>query len=248
MKILVLPGDHIGQEVTREAVRCLETILDLRRSSYPAYRNLSLDYALIGGAAMDAAGGDPLPRETRVKIQSKETIAILFGAIGGPEWADSDRRPEEAILQLRKDLDAFVNVRPCRFPAESLKQQSALKLPLVQSVDFIVLRELCSGIYFGKKVEYLGLKESGSASDVMEYRVGEIQRVARVAGQMAREHFERTRSSDRPRVTSVDKANVLATSRLWRRVVTQVFETEFPDVDLRHQLVDSAAMQLVFMI
>jgi len=222
--IVLLPGDGVGPEVTREAVRALEATGRRRQIRF------AFSEALIGGAALDRAGV-PLPAETLERCRRAD--AILAGAVGGPRWdgLPADRRPERGLLDLRRALDVFANLRPARALAPVL-DASPLRPEVVASTDLLIVRELTGGIYFG---EPRSLSEE-EAVDTLRYRREEIARVARVAFTLAR--------SRRRRVTSVDKANVLASSQLWRAVVTEVARA-FPEVTLAHMLVDTAAMQLV---
>lgn len=162
---------------------------------------------------------------------------IITGAVGGPKWGVGKIRPEQGILRLRKELDLYANIRPALFPSDSLLEKSPLKEHLIKGCEIIVFRELVSGIYFGKRTERT-TSDTEPATDESSYTVHEIQRIARLAGHMA------SAASPPLAVHSVDKANVLATSRLWRAVVTEVFAKEFPNIKLDHQLVDSAAMLL----
>lgn len=220
--IAVLPGDGIGPEVTRVATDALEAIsnrFDL---------NLELRQELIGGAAIDATG-EPLPAATLELCNSAR--AVLLGAVGGPKWAHSEKRPEQGLLDLRKALGLFSNLRPVKtHPA--LLDASPLKPDRLQGVDIMVVRELTGGIYFGEKTE-----GDTVASDECRYSEAEIARVVRAAAALAQ--------SRKGRLTSVDKANVLATSRLWRRTTERVVAAEFPEVELEHLLVDAAAMHLL---
>lgn len=224
-KIVLLPGDGIGTEIVHAATRVLERAAD--RWSL----DLEFSTALIGGAAMDATG-DPLPAATIEACQGAG--AALLGAVGGPKWSDPSApvRPEQGLLRLRKHFDLFANLRPVQvFPA--LKAHAPLRDDLLDDVDILFVRELTSGIYFGAHEEE---DESGEAHDVMTYTVSEVERIARVA-------FEAARTRDR-RVASIDKANVLAAMRLWRRTVERV-AGDYPDVELEHVLVDAAAMYLM---
>jgi 3-isopropylmalate dehydrogenase len=183
----------------------------------------------VGGAAIDATGS-PLPPETLALCRA--SAAILFGAIGGPRWGPSAPvRPEQGLLALRKELGLFANLRPVAVNPR-LVGASPLKAELLVGVDMMVVRELTGGIYFGEK-----RRTATSAFDACTYTVEEVERVVRVAGRLAR--------ARRKKITSVDKANVLETSRLWREVTERVIKAEFPDCTLEHQLVDSCAMQLV---
>jgi 3-isopropylmalate dehydrogenase len=220
--IVVLAGDGVGPEVTAEAVRVLEQI------SVAHALRLEFEDALIGGAAYDAAGS-PLPEKTIAAC--KASTGILLGAVGGPKWADIpvQHRPEQGLLAIRKALGLFANLRPVATMPE-LASASPLRPEKLQGVDILVIRELTGGIYFGKRS-----RSADAAFDTCEYTVGEIERVCRVAGELAVKR--------RCKVTSVDKANVLETSRLWRTVVSDVGR-EYPDVTLDHMLVDSCAMRI----
>ena len=224
MRIAVLPGDGIGQEIVAQALRVLEKL------------GLELDFrqAPVGGAAYDAAG-DPLPAAT-LEI-AKQADAVLFGAVGDPRYDGLPRakRPEQAILGLRKELGLFANFRPAQVYAE-LAAASALKPEVVAGLDILIVRELTGDIYFGqpKGIRRRGAEREGF--DTMLYSEGEVRRISRVA-------FEAARKRSR-RVCSVDKANVLETSQLWREVVT-VEAKNYPDVELTHMYVDNCAMQLV---
>jgi 3-isopropylmalate dehydrogenase len=222
--IVVLAGDGVGPEVTAEAVRVLEAV-SVRYSL-----RLEFEAALIGGAAYDAAGS-PLPEATIAAC--KTSAGILLGAVGGPKWADIpvQHRPEQGLLAIRKALGLFANLRPVVTMPE-LAAASPLKPEKLKGVDILVIRELTGGIYFGKRA-----RSGDAAFDTCEYTVGEVERVCRVAGKLAVKR--------RRKVTSVDKANVLDTSRLWRDVATRVFRTEFPELAVEHLLVDAAAMHLL---
>ncbi|MBF8292068.1 MAG: leuB [Steroidobacteraceae bacterium] len=222
--IAVLPGDGIGPEVTAEAVRCLRAIAAKFRHDF------ELIEAPVGAAAMDA-GLEPLPAPT-LEL-SRKADAILFGAIGAPRYSDPALRvrPEQAIPGLRRELGLFANLRPV-VPHASLRHASPLKDELLEGVDLVVVRELTGGIYFGRQQ-----RQGDVATDECRYTVAEVERIARVAGRLAR--------ARRRKISSVDKANVLETSRLWRQVVTRVISDEFADIHLDHQLVDSAAMLLL---
>lgn len=227
-RITVLPGDGIGPEVTAEAVKLLKTVG--KRFGY----EFSIKESLIGGAAYDAVG-HPLPAETLEDCHNCD--AVLLGAVGGPKWDNLpvDLRPERgALLPLRKELGVYANLRPAMvFPA--LTGASTLKPEVVSGLDLLVVRELTGGLYFGDKKR----EEIPGGHRVVEtlvYTTGEIERVARRAFELARQR--------KKRLTSVDKANVLESSRLWREVVTALW-AEYPDVELSHMLVDNCAMQLV---
>jgi 3-isopropylmalate dehydrogenase len=222
--IAVLAGDGIGGEVTAEAVRALERV-----ASRFGHR-FEFESALLGGAAIDATGA-PLPPETLALAARAD--AILLGAVGGPKWSDPDAavRPEQGLLQLRKALGLFANLRPV-VPHPAVLHASPIKAELLRGVDIMVVRELTGGIYFGEKS-----RTATDAVDICRYSVLEIERVVRLAANLAR--------ARRQKLTSVDKANVLETSRLWRSTVNLIMPAEFPDVAVEHMLVDSAAMHLL---
>ncbi len=224
--IAVIPGDGIGPEVTSQAVKVLSRI----GSKYS--HDFSFTEALMGGIAIDKTG-NPLPDESlRICEQSD---AILLGAVGGPKWSDPSApvRPEQGLLKLRKHFGLFANLRPVKaYPA--LAQQTPLRPELLEGVDMLFVRELTGGIYFGERQE----QEAGSDSayDTEVYSVPEVERVAHVAFRAAQ--------GRRKKLTSIDKANILASSRLWRRTVTRVHE-DYSDVELDHILVDAASMYLI---
>jgi 3-isopropylmalate dehydrogenase len=222
--IAVLGGDGIGPEVTAEAVRVLSRVAERHGHSF------HFESALIGGAAIDAAG-EPLPPATLALCRSAD--AVLLGAVGGPKWSapDAKVRPEQGLLQLRKELGLFANLRPV-VPHPAVLGASPIKSELLQGVDIMVVRELTGGIYFGDKQ-----RTATEAFDVCRYTVAEIERVVRAAARLAR--------GRRRRLTSVDKANVLETSRLWRSVVDRILPAEFSDIAYEHMLVDSASMHLI---
>ncbi len=228
LNILVLPGDGIGAEVTREAVRVLEAVA--RRFGH----TVRLTQGLLGGVAIHQTG-EPLPEETR--RLALEADATLMGAVGLPEFdsAPPERRPERGLLGIRKLLGVYANLRPV-FTYQSLIPTSPLKDDIVRGVDMIIVRELTGGIYYGTPRGVSVVDGERTAVNTMVYRQSEIERVARMAFSLARDR--------RQKVTSVDKANVLENSQLWREVVTQV-GAGFPDVELYHMLVDNCAMQLV---
>jgi 3-isopropylmalate dehydrogenase len=184
--------------------------------------------ALIGGAAIDATG-DPLPAATREACLQAD--AVFLGAVGGPKWDGGKRRPEEGLLGIRKAMGLYANLRPVAVSA-AVVERSPFKPEVVRGVDLLIVRELTGGAYFGEKA-----RTKAMASDLCIYSVSEIERVTRVAFRAAQER--------KGHVTSVDKANVMETSRLWREVVSRIAQEEFPDVELEHMLVDSAAMRLI---
>jgi 3-isopropylmalate dehydrogenase len=222
--IVILGGDGIGPEVTQEGVRVLEAIA--ARFGH----DFRFEAHLIGGAAIDATQS-ALPAQTVSACGTAD--AVLLGAVGGPKWSDPNAsvRPEQGLLGLRKALNLFANLRPVTLQP-ALLDASPLKPEVLRGTDIMVVRELTGGIYFGEK-----RRTADFASDLCTYSVEEIQRVTRVAGRLAR--------ARRKSIVSVDKANVLETSRLWRSTVEAVLGEEFPDVKLEHMLVDSAAMHLI---
>ena len=222
--VAVLGGDGSGPDVVAQAVQVLEATAQL------GGHHFELAPALFGGAAIDVHG-DGLPPATLDLCRRAD--AVLLGAIGGPKWSapDAKVRPETALLALRRELGVFANLRPVAVhPA--LRDASPIRPEVIDGVDFVFVRELTGGIYFGEK-----RRTATDATDVCTYSVAEIERVTRVAGQLAR--------ARRKRVTSIDKSNVLETSRLWRTVAGRVIAAEFPDVALEHMLVDAAAMHLI---
>jgi 3-isopropylmalate dehydrogenase len=221
--IVVLPGDGVGPEVTAAAVTVLKAV-----AAQAGHAFRFAEHA-IGGAAIDACG-DPLPPKTREACAGAD--AVLLGAVGGPRWSDPDApvRPEQGLLGLRAALGVYANLRPLRVHPR-LAALSPLKAGLLAGVDFVVVRELTGGAYFGAKT-----RTADAATDECRYTVAEIERVLHRAFALAR-----TRGK---RLTSVDKANVLETSRLWRSTAVRVAR-EYPDVALEHQLVDSMAMLLL---
>ncbi len=219
-----LPGDGVGMEVGAAALSILGLIADRYGHTVEA------DLKIIGGAAIDACGA-PLPDDTIASVRA--TGVALLGAVGGPKWEGlpGDQRPEMGLLALRKEMGVFANLRPFA-PHPSLADATPFRPEHLRDVDVMVVRELTGGAYFGPKT-----REGDRAEDVCVYTTAEIERVARKAGEVARKRHGR--------VTSVDKANVMETSRLWRETVTRVFAQEFPDVALDHILVDAAALYLV---
>jgi 3-isopropylmalate dehydrogenase len=223
-RIAVLGGDGIGPEVTAEAVLVLQAVA--RKFGHA----FEFAEALIGGAAIDASGSALPPRTIDA---CRESVATLLGAVGGTRWSDPAARvrPEQGLLELRRTLGVFANLRPVR-TMPSMFDVSPLKPEVIADTDIMVVRELTGGIYFGKKS-----RTAHEAEDVCTYTTAEVERVTRVAGRLA--------MGRRRRITSVDKANVLETSRLWRSVVERVLREEFPQVEFEHMLVDAAAMHLI---
>ncbi len=222
--VVILPGDGIGPDVTVQAVRVLEAAAARHEL------DLNIEHALIGGAAIDAVG-HPLPAETLELCRRAD--ALFLGAVGGPRWMDvaPKLRPEQGLLGLRRALDLFANLRPVKTQPD-LFAASPLRPERLTGVDIIIVRELTGGIYFGKRGRSLT-----TAFDTCEYTVEEIERICRVAGNLAK--------GRRQKVTSVDKANVLDTSRLWRETATRVFAEEYPEIELEHLYVDAATMHLL---
>ena len=226
-KIVVIPGDGIGGEITAAAVTVLQ------KAAEKFSLDLRYEYHDAGGTAYDKYG-TPLPETTAAAAKASD--GVLFGAVGGTQWDDvaPALRPEQAILGLRKHLGLYANLRPVKV-ADALREYSPLKPELVQGVDILIVRELIGGIYFGDRCESELHEGVERAWDLENYSVPEVERIARLAFDAAR--------GRRGKVTSVDKANVLATSRLWRRTVTKVAK-DYPDISLEHLYVDNCAMQL----
>jgi 3-isopropylmalate dehydrogenase len=216
-QIVTLPGDGIGPEIMEPTLELLEALGDFEFEEH-----------LFGGASIDAYG---TALTDEVLAACRRSDAVLLAAVGGPKWDTTDPsrpRPEQGLLGLRKGLGLYANLRPVK-PLPALYPASPLRGEVIEGTDLLVVRELTGGIYFGEKT-----RTQTTASDLCSYSTEEIERIARTAFGAARR-----------KVTSVDKANVLETSRLWREVVTQLHAREFPDVELEHVLVDNAAMQLV---
>ena len=216
-RIVTLPGDGIGPEIMASALAVLDTL-----------GSFEFDERVFGGAAIDAHG-TALTDDVLEACRSAD--AVLLAAVGGPKWDTTDPdapRPEQGLLGLRKSLGLYANLRPVR-PIPALYDASPLRREVIEGTSLLVVRELTGGLYFGERG-----RDDDSAFDTCVYSVGEVERIARVA-------FD----AGEARVTSVDKANVLETSRLWREVVTNVHSSEYPNIRLEHMLVDNAAMQLV---
>ena len=222
--ITLLPGDGIGPEVTSSGKKILSTIEEIYDHKF------SYEEKLIGGSAIDA-GHLPLPEETIASC--RESNAIILGAVGGPKWSDPNAkvRPEQGLLGLREILKVFANIRPVKVMPE-LISASPLKKELLENIDLVVIRELTGGIYFGEKY-----KDDNHASDLCIYHDYEVDRIVRLASNIA--------MTRRKKLASIDKANVLETSRFWRNRTNNIVTTEFPDIDLEHILVDAAAMYLI---
>ena len=230
-KILILPGDGIGPEIVAEAVKVLECL----RQEYGL--DVVLEQGLLGGCAVDALGA-PYPEQTQRQARAADAIAILLGAVGGPKWEQIERplRPERGLLAIRADLELFANLRPALLYPQ-LASASALKPEIVAGLDILIVRELNGDIYFGQP---RGIRKLDNGEregfNTMRYSSSEIERIARVAFEAARKRHRK--------LCSVDKANVLESSELWREVVERV-GADYPDVTLSHMYVDNAAMQLV---
>ncbi len=221
-QLIILPGDGIGPEVAAEAVKVLHAIE--KRFGH----TFALETRHIGGSAIDHEGV-AVSDATLARCQGAD--AVWLGAVGGPKWDGGKVRPEQGLLALRRALGTFANIRPVKvFP--QVADASPIKLDRLLGVDMVVCRELTGGIYFGDK-----FRDENSATDVCMYTVHEIERIVRMACTMA--------MGRRKKLTSVDKANVLETSRLWREITTRVVRDEFPEITLEHVLVDSAAMHLI---
>ncbi len=227
-KILILPGDGIGQEVTKSAMQILDFIV----------KRFNLNFVVntldVGGTAYEKFGS-PIP--DKVLAAAKEADAILFGAVGDPQWDDLswEDRPENALLTLRKELSLFANLRPA-FLFNELSNASPLKEKIIEGLDILIVRELTGGIYFGEPRGVINDQTPNYAFNTMIYNEDEITRIAKVAFESAQKR--------KGRLCSVEKANVLEVSKFWRSIVTEM-SAEYPDVELSHQLADNAAMQLV---
>ncbi|RIK44597.1 MAG: 3-isopropylmalate dehydrogenase [Chloroflexi bacterium] len=227
-RIMLLPGDGVGPEVTAEAKATLDVVAAASGFS------IAYDQAHIGGAAIDAHGVPLRPEDAE---RAEEADAILLGAVGGPKWDSYPRetRPEAGLLGLRKRLDLFANIRPVRV-FEALVDTSPIKPDVVRGVDLMIVRELTGGLYFGKPSRRWETSRGRRAVDTLIYREHEIQRIVRLAYELA--------GARRKKVTSVDKANVLQSSQLWRAITTEI-AAEYPDITTEHALVDSTAMTLI---
>lgn len=236
-KICCLPGDGIGPEIIAEGKKVLAAV----GKRYGV--DFKCEDALIGGAAIDACG-DPLPDETLAAARASD--AVLLASVGGPKWDSTDPaapRPEQGLLRIRKELGLYTNLRPVQIFA-ALADASTLRPEVIDGVDMMIVRELTGGLYFGKRERFYEEPGAGTAGapgqrayDTLEYREYEIERIARQAFEAARKR--------RCKVSSVDKANVLETSRMWREIVRRIGAAEYPDVELEDVLVDNAAMQLI---
>lgn len=229
-KILLLPGDGIGPEVMVETRRVLDWFAKNRKLDF------TLDEDLVGGISYETHGE---PATDAMMAKAKAADAVLFGAVGGPQWdkLPFEKRAERGLLRLRKDLGLFANLRPA-LCFEALKDASSLKPEIVAGLDILIVRELTGGVYFGEPKEITDLPNGEKrAVDTQLYTTHEIERIARVAFELARLRSKR--------VSSAEKSNVMVTGVLWREVVTRVHKEEFSDVELSHVLADNCAMQLV---
>jgi len=224
-KIAIMPGDGIGREITEGAVRVIKKIEEKYNHKF------NINYADIGGTAIDNHG-TPLPKETIEMCKNSD--GIILGAVGGPTWdhLKGEDRPEKGLLNIRKELGLYTNLRPA-IVYEPLKDASPLKPEIIgEGLDICIVRELTGGIYFGEK----GVKEDGTAYDILSYNEEEVKRIAVKGFEIAMKRGKK--------LTSVDKSNVLESSRLWRRVVIEISK-DYPEVELNHMYVDNAAMQLL---
>ncbi|MEQ9618274.1 MAG: 3-isopropylmalate dehydrogenase [Deltaproteobacteria bacterium] len=229
-KVLVLPGDGIGVEVTNVSLDILKIIGEKYNTDFETKT------ALFGGSSIDERG---VPVTKEVLEKAKTSDAVLMGAVGGPKWEnlEHEKKPESGLLALRKELDAFANLRPA-VVYSALADASTLKREVVEGTDIMVVRELTGGIYFGTPRGIENISETEQKGfNTLVYTTGEIERIARVAFDIARKR--------KKKVTSIDKANVLEVMQLWRTVVSRIQKTEYPDVELEHLYVDNAAMQLI---
>ena len=223
--ITIMSGDGVGPEITREAVKVLQAIESFFDHDF------SLDEVLFGGIAIDETG-TPYPEKTQQACKNSD--AVLLGAVGGPKWSDPNMkvRPEkEGLLEMRADLGIYANIRPIKTYLE-LNDNSPIKNRYLENIDMVFVRELTGGIYFGEKK-----KSDTSASDICEYSKLEIERIARVAANIAQNR--------RKKITSVDKANVMATSQLWRSTTTELIAKEYNELELEHIFIDAATMHLL---
>ena len=224
--ILLLPGDGIGPEVTESATQVLDSVAAKFGHSF------HYESDLVGGSAIDAYG---VPLLDSTINTAKKSDAVLFGSVGGPKWDDAEIRPEAAIIGLRKSLGLFANIRPVRV-APGMEDASPVKNDRVRNTDMIIIRELTGGLYYGKPKRRWANKAGRMAVDSMVYSEREVDRIIRVAFELAR--------GRKKKVTSVDKANVLQVGRMWREIANEI-ALDYPDVELEHQLADSCAMLLV---
>ncbi|KAB2338750.1 3-isopropylmalate dehydrogenase [Cytobacillus depressus] len=227
-RIAVLPGDGIGKEVVKGAIEVLQAVGERFGHQF------HFEYGKIGGEAIDTVG-TPLPDET-VEL-CKQSDAVLLGAVGGPKWESQPvhLRPERGLLKIRKELNLYANLRPTTY-FQSLADSSPLRKEVIENVDMLMVRELTGGLYFGKPSERIQQNGRDAVVDTLFYQRNEMERVIKLAFELAK--------SRTGKVTSVDKANVLESSRMWREVAEEIAK-DYPEVELEHMLVDNAAMQLV---
>lgn len=228
-KILVVPGDGIGTEVTEISLKVLKAVEKKHRLSF------EIEQELFGGSSIDKNG---MPVTKEVIRKAEEADAVLLGAVGGPQWDDLEHhlKPESGLLKLRQSLDTFANLRPAVvYPA--LSNASTLKTEIVQDVDIMVIRELTSGIYFGQPRGIKSADGEEEGFNTLSYTTSEITRIAKLAFQIA--------DTRKKKLTSIDKANVLESMVLWRKVVTELHKTHYSHIELEHLYVDNAAMQLI---
>jgi len=229
-KILILPGDGIGNEVMAEVLKIIDWMEKTKSMSF------DISERLVGGAAYDKEGNSISDETMQIALDSD---AILFGAVGGSKWdnVEREKRPEAALLRLRKDLDLFANLRPA-VVLDALAESSTLKLDLVKGLDILIVRELTSGVYFGQPRGISKINDTESkAIDTQVYTTSEIERVSRVAFDLAKLR--------RNKVSSAEKSNVMETGLFWRNIVTDLHKNEYASVNLEHILADNCAMQLV---
>lgn len=227
--ILILPGDGIGPEVTMAAVKVLEWF-----NQYSTHQ-FELIYGLIGGAAIDVHG---VPLNDETLTIAKEVDSVLLGAVGGPKWdhLENHLKPEKGLLKIRSELNLFANLRPA-IVFESLVDASSLKRDYIENLDLMIVRELTGDVYFGEPRGFQEIAGKNTAFNTMCYSETEIERIARIGFQLAKKRNNK--------VCSIDKANVLETSLLWRNTVQKIRDQEYPEVVLSHMYVDNAAMQLI---
>jgi 3-isopropylmalate dehydrogenase len=227
-KIAALPGDGVGPEVTAEAIKVLEAIGKKYGHTF------TFQHGLIGGVAIDSDG---VALTDKTLVMCRKCDAVLLGAVGGPKWDDPKAkvRPEDGLLALRKGLELFANLRPVKV-LPFLVDSTSLKPEVIRGVDIMVVRELTGGLYFGQPKKRWQTAQGRQAVDTMAYSDKEVERIVRVGFELAR--------TRRKKLTSVDKANVLETSRLWRQVATEV-SADYPDVEMDHMLVDTCSMRLI---
>jgi 3-isopropylmalate dehydrogenase len=233
-KFLVLGGDHIGPEVVNEAVKVLRAV-EAHPEVVKKGIKFNMDFDLLGGQSIEVHG---VPLRPEVIEKAKSSDAVLFGAIGSPKYSVHAKiKPEGCVRALRKALDCWANIRPCKFASPGLVKCSTIKESVAKGTNFIILRENVGGVYFGDTVE-----EKDYAHDVWGYHRWEIERIGRMAAYLSRTHGGAAGPS---KITSIDKANVMSVSKLWREAVTTLHDREFPDIPLVNQLADSLALIMI---